>query len=151
MRDKVFSFKWCLENIRRLCLKWRKRKYITSDKYHLYILLVGFIFKVTRWNIIFETLLNPQSGQLSCKFYSCTMCPASVLCPNEAQLTDSESERPIRRSSRRGKTSVVAHPHFVTWALRTNSAHKDSRQARVRGQCPEGDNSLVPMETETAS
>lgn len=39
--------KCCLETIR-LCLKWRKRDYMTSDKYHLHILPIGCILKVNR-------------------------------------------------------------------------------------------------------
>ena len=141
MWDNVF-FKCCLETIR-LCLKWRKRDYITSDKCHLHILPIGCILKVNRWNI-FDTLLNPLSGQLSSKFYFCTVWSGSELCLNEDQAHESDQKSLFWRSFQSGDRFAPARPHFVTWPLRDQWHPSEGQMAGVRVRRADGDNSLVP-------
>ena len=103
---------------------------MTSDKCHLYILLVGFRLKVTIWNIIFETLLNPPSGRLSSNFYSCAMVSCKRVVAKCRQLSESDSSW---GSSQRGDRFALAHPHSVTGALGTKSMQHKGQKA---GQSP---------------
>lgn len=110
-----------------------------------------YILKVSRWNNIFDTLLNPLSGQPSSEFYFCTLWSGSELCLNEDRAHESDQKSLFWRSFQSGDRFAPARPHFVTWPLRDQWHPSEGQMAGVRVCRADGDNSLVPTGTESTS
>ena len=89
--DNVLFLKMEFRDYKESVLKMEEEKIYYTRQVPSAHSAIGFICKVNIWNIVFKRWLNPQSGQLSTKFYSCVICPASVSCPNEDQPSGSES------------------------------------------------------------